>query len=159
MLTVVETTLELFEQNANLLKEGNILIRPDQYSENIASGEHKYFAAYANDALVGLSAMVRYRAPDNSIRIYHRAAYTVPGYRKTGVWRALMQAKVNYITKHNWSNDDTWHSASVAETDQRYKLMGWKEYLRNEQHTDNGVVPRVIWCNKWINIKEYFANV
>lgn len=158
-VNVVETSLELFEQNSELLKEGHIIIRPEEYSGSIATGDHRYFAAYIDNTLVGLSAMVRYQKEDGSFRIYHRAAYTFPEYRKMGVWQALMKAKVNYIIEHSWSDDNTWHSVSVAETDDRYKLLGWQEYLRNEQHTDAGVVPRVVWCNKWINIKEYFSNV
>lgn len=155
LITVKETNLALFEQHAELLKEGNIIVSPSEYKQEIAEGSHKYFAAYSNDILIGLSAMVKYLV-DGKYRIYHRAAYTFPGYRSQGVWNALMSAKVKFINENNWCDDSVYHAVSVAVTDTRYEKLGWKKFKESVQFTETGKVPRVLWYESWSKVKEQF---
>lgn len=156
-IEIRETTLAFFESIRDLLNEGNILIRPDEYKDDIAGGDHRYFSAYIGDKLVGVSAMVKYTTKnDGKTRIYHRAAWTHPEHRKQGVWLSLMKFKVKYIIDLNWCSDNMVHIVSVSTKDNRYRNAGWRFYIRNEQITNNGPILRDVWYLPWVELKEIY---
>lgn len=157
-MEIKETTLTFFESIRDLLKEGHILIRPDEYSDHIASGDHRYFSAHDGDKLVGVSAMVKFvNKDDRKTRIYHRAAWTHPDYRKKGVWTALMKYKLNYINELNWCDDKMVHIVTVATTDNRYRNLGWHFWNRTAQETKNGQILRDTWYIRWEELKEQYG--
>lgn len=156
-IEIRETTLTFFESIRDLLDEGKILVRPDEYKDDIAQGDHRYFSAYIGDKLVGVSAMVKYKAKDDGkTRIYHRAAWTHPEHRQQGVWQALMEFKVNYIKELNWCDDKMVHIVSVSTKDNRYRNAGWRYYIRNEQITNAGTILRDVWYLPWGELKELY---
>lgn len=157
-LMIKETTLLFFESIEDILKEGNIVIRPNEYSDHIAAGDHRYFSAHNKNKLVGVSAMVRFiDQVNNKTRIYHRAAWTHPDYRKTGVWTKLMKHKLNYINDFNWCENNTIHMVTVAITDHRYRNLGWQFWNRTAQNTQTGQILRDTWYVTWGELKKQYG--
>lgn len=161
-INVTETTLEFFSQYKDQLDEGKILLDMSLYPPHIALGEHRYFKAEIDGELAGLSAMTRYLDEDGKKnRIYHRAAYVFPKYRKQGVWRSLMKHKIKYMLEHNWPTDAI-HTVSVSYNDRRYVRDNWTLYKDTYQDfNDTGEVinfPRRIWISRWDNIKKNYLD-
>lgn len=164
-LVITETNLDFFKVNSSRLLEGQIIVDPDEYPDHIRHGEHRYFLAMKDNKLAGLSAMTLHKSEDGlSYRIYHRAAYVVPDFRRQGIWRAMMKYKIKYMLDHGWNKTFPIHTVSVSDKDSRYRRDSWTLYKSGvvQEYTNPdgsvNVINRLIYISNWSNIKKQYLD-
>jgi GNAT superfamily N-acetyltransferase len=164
-LVITETNLDFFKVNSSRLLEGQIIVDPDEYPDHIRHGEHRYFLAMKDNKLVGLSAMTLHKSEDGtSYRIYHRAAYVIPDFRRQGIWRAMMKYKIKYMLDHGWNKTFPIHTVSVSDKDSRYRRDSWTLYKSGvvQEYTNPdgsvNVIDRLIYISNWSNIKKQYLD-
>lgn len=164
-LVITETNLEFYKEHSAMLLAEHLIVDPISYPDHIRHGEHRYFRAMKDNKLAGMSAMVLHKTEDGSAyRIYHRGSYTVPEFRRQGVWNALMRHKIKYMLDNGWNKTFPIHSVSASDTDTRYSGDGWTVYksgLRQEHTNPDGsvtVINRLIYVTNWSNIKKQYLN-
>lgn len=153
-----ETDLNLYKDLSEEFKQDHLIIDPNTYLW-LAGAEHRYFAAYRDGDLVGLSAMVKYLSKrDNEIKIYHRASWTRTDQRRQGIWTSLKKHKFQYCKEFKWCKDNTTHLTSCSTPlSYRYKNLGWKHWKTGRQIIEDGsVILRDWWYTDWQQIKTGF---
>jgi GNAT superfamily N-acetyltransferase len=151
-MIIKEVDLDFFKKYENYFSEGYIILDPNRLLKEISSGDHRYFIAMIDNEVAGFSAMVRYFHV-NEVRVYHRAAFVFPKFRKSGVWIALMNYKIEYMKENNWCDLRTINAVSVSESDLRYERLGWTRHDRKIQKVGDLEIPRITWYTRWENLK------
>jgi hypothetical protein len=159
-IIIQETTYEFLKPYEDQMLTENVLLDPSFYRNGVENKESisKYFLASINGESAGTSTLVKYlNSNDQTWKIYHRASYTFPKFRKQGVWTSLMSYKVNYCYSHNLNdNDKTSHHVSCDISDQRYRQSGWHLHGAKESEIKGKKMFQATWFLDWAELKKLY---
>lgn len=159
-LFIQETTYDFLKTFEDTLLQDNVFLDTSFYTNGIEkeNADHWYFIAKINDEFAGCSALVKYfNINDQTWKIYHRLSYTVPKFRKMGVWNELMEFKVKFCYENKLNNSDkTSHHVSCDLSDWRYRKTGWHLHNAKEIQLNDKRIFQATWFLDWIELKKLY---